>query len=306
MKRFFSDSFEITPETEGARYHETEEEMRVKEMGAMRNLLSDTPNDFCLFTGNLNDRTRNSTANLAQAFQNQSIKQKNTSNVFVVTNIDIETYEKRVKNDMGQGINFYRAELAYLIEHIIHNKVEFAEKAKLFLAIRILYKVIIDYIYKIFDISVSKESLPYVIYDYKCCNSASYHQTGHFRKEQIPQIMEYYNLIPEGLTTIFLALNPELPNNNFIKQNVCKILGDIKYFPGMEFFEKTLGTNKENILVVMEIKRILASFRSSLQVHQPDKTHKELLKKQYAKTLSPKINFKSAKVEFSKVDKRKK
>ena len=299
IKRFFSD-YEISPETEAGKAHETIEEMRDNEMGAMQKLFTSTeaPNDLYLLTSQLNNQTKSSTANLTQAFQNQSIKQKNTSTAMLLTNIDIETYERRLQNDMGLGIHFYRKELAYIMESLTHPRIEYAEKMKLFLAIRILYKVILNNILKIFDISVSKESLPFVLFDYKCCNSVSYSQGGHFRKEQIAQVMEYYNLVPEGLTTVFNCLDYENHNNHFIKQNICKILGDINYFIGLEFFDRCLSSNQENILVVMEIKKIIASFKSNLERHQPQKTNIELLKKQYAKTLSPKINFKSAQVEF--------
>ena len=221
----------------------------------------------------------------------ETAKLKSGKNKFVDANFDIETYKIRLTKEQNFGMSFCKRELEYLTESLLYHAVPFTEKLKLLLALRALHTATIEHIYSKFTISVPKASLSFLILESRDCKSPGYEQIQYFRKDENPQIIQYYELVPNVIINIFGALRSNDFGNNLIKQNICKILGEINYLPGVQFLQSIRDNKQENILIVQEAKSIQSLLNSSLQRHRPVKIHHELLKMQYAKTLSPKANF---------------
>ena len=301
-KRNLSDPADVNPEAE-TRSGGSSDFHKLTDMGMIDNLLiaSESPIDMLNINSPL-DKTKSNALNNSQTIQNKSIKFKNYGNVILATDLNLETYEQRINNNLEFGIEFCKSELAFLVEHLLSNKVGHTEKTKMIFAFRILHSTIINFLYKNFSITVPKESLPVLIYEYKSGNKdnnklSNYDMKHYFEREEADEIMEYYHLVPNGILTVYTTIE-DIPNNMFIKQNLIKLLGDLNHFSCMNFLQN-IGQRNEGVLVVMEAKRVFASLKYALENHKPHRMHQELLKKQYSKTLMPKLSF-SLQLHFTK------
>jgi len=297
-KRQIDDSVEITPETETGLADSYSGNL-LTDMDAAENIGLDSESvdvgaDLYLLGGPAasSDKTGTNLFNTSQAWQNRSIKQKNNSNLFFFTDLNIESYKNKVTNHKAFGLDDLKEELEFLTESLTSSKLALSEKMKLLLAIRVLHTAAIDLIYRRFAVPVHKNSLSAYAMNSSGWRSprANTSQTLT-RKDDGQQIIYYYDLIPQKLISIFWALDGKDLKNIVLKQNICKMLGEIKYLSGIDFLHRVIACKAENAMVIQEAKCVRGLLESSLQLNEPQRVNQDFLKKQYAKTLCPKANF---------------
>jgi len=297
-KSNLTDQADITPEAE-TRSGGSSDFNKLTDMGMIDKLMiaSESPIDMLSINSPL-DKTKGNILNRSQSIGNRSIKQKNYGHAILATDLNLETYEQRINNNLEFGVEFCKSELAFLIEHLISSKVGFTEKIKQIFALRILHNTIVSYLCKNYKITVAKDSLPMLIHEYQSGkNLLGGDIKNYFDREEANEIMEYYNLVPNGIVNIYTNME-DIPNNFFVKQHLIKLIGDLNHFASMSFLQ-SLGERNESVLIVIEAKRVFMALKSALENHKPHKMHQELLKKQYSKTLMPKLSF-SLQLHFTK------
>lgn len=256
----YDDSFELSPESEASFEDEKE--------------TNEESEDLIDFNSELNEGVTievnpySKEVPLAQNKKEIAVKTNQASQKYFrekenmgyqqIIDIDNDTYEARLRKNTNFDINFIQTELRFFKDSLMLPKVSFIEKMKVITGIKILHKVIIEYIYKDFHVKTSQDLIPYVIVGRNKAQGK-----GRISDNTIT-IINFYELVPQCLMSCFVSLSIQDFENVLIKRHILCMLTDMKYYPALDFFQNTISNPLEVLSVKIEARKSYNCLMASL------------------------------------------
>ena len=198
--------------------------------------------------------------------------------------LNIEVYDSKLGSEVDFTIDFCREEIKLLSHNIVTEKILYSDKLKSLAALRMLQRAVVDYIYKNFSVPFPRECFSLCIRDY--LNNPD-------SKSRMQQISVYYDMVPQGLIAIYEELlEDDGYEASHVKQKICSLIEEMKYFGGIEFLQNVVESKKDLPSVGREAQKCLNSlkafFGNEVSGNQSKQAYHKVLKNQYSKMLSTK------------------
>ena len=283
------ESFEVIPETETCHDYEISDS-NAEHCPIDQFSEADENNDLYELKETAREKTNKMPDSPKQVVK-QFIKGKFEKNNYQSLILGLEDFRLRLSTEKNYDIMQWREEIKFLAEKLISDKIIFSDKLKALNAAVILHEAIISFTNKEFNVNFDKEAFSFCIRDHLNSETAldSKRQSS---KSKMSQLVSYYEIVPKGLISVFEFTGESLFEDILIKQRICVILGDLKYFPGMAFLQDIVESQKEGMLVLREAYKTLVLlqtfFSSDSTETQFNQACHTLLKGQYAKVPSTK------------------
>jgi len=262
---FEDDSFEICPETE------TNSVSSAEDAESARDLYNEICENVKVAADNYTtdipfDQKAKKTEEYSQILvRHPSLKTKNSTNAFQTLELDFEARYKKLKFEHNFNLEVCNTEIGISKDQVISEKTCFCDKVKIVFGLKALYFQIVDHVFGTFYGLGNKEAFPWYILQ-ESVKRAKEHDHFIMHKSAILEIIAYYEIVPQGLISIFLKLNKSSYESQLLKIFICGILSDMKYFPAIDFFENILKTSSESLMTLREAKKTQNYLKRILKV----------------------------------------
>lgn len=252
---FDDNSYDICPETENNSVSSEEDTENVREFYneicenvkvAANNYSTDIPFD----------QKPKKTEDQCQTtlLRHPSLKAKNSSNMFQPLELNIEERYKKLKVEHNFNLEVCNKEIGFSKEQLISEKTCFSDKIKIIFGLKVLYFQIVDHVFGTFYGLGNKESFPWYILQ-ESLKRAKDHENFMMHKSAILEIIAYYEIVPQGLISIFLKLDKNTYESQLLKRFICGILADLKYFPAIDFLDNVMKIPSESLITLREAQK---------------------------------------------------
>jgi len=176
---------------------------------------------------------------------------------------DLSGYEEALKREEFFGIDYCKEELKTLKESLISEHLGLSEKLKVFTALKILHKAIIEWIYKKYAVRVPRQDFCYFIFK----ENVQKANVGLSERSQnhLKEMVNICELIPQCLVGAFVSLKNEKFENFLLKGKICEMLGDLQNFSAIEFLNSVMMSPSENPSVKKQAQRVYTMLMGQLQ-----------------------------------------
>ncbi len=176
---------------------------------------------------------------------------------------DLSGYEEALKKEEFFGIDYCKDELKTLKESLTSENLGLSEKLKVFTALKILHKAIIEWIYKKYAVRVPRQDFCYFIFK-ENIQKANF---GLSERSQthLKEMVNICELIPQFLVSVFATLGAEKFDNFFLKGKICEMLGDLQNFSSIEFLNNIMMNPTENPSIKKQAQRVYTMLMGQLK-----------------------------------------
>lgn len=209
--------------------------------------------------------------------------------------VDLSKYEKALRSEESFGYGYCKEELKCFKEKVISEKVALSEKLKVFTALRILHKVVLEHIFQVYNVPTTKEEFP--LYILKESVQKSRVRT-YQKKDDCKEMIHFYEMIPNLLISLFMSLSNECTENSVIKTKICQMLGDTKHFSAIDFLKNVISNPLEEVPVIKEAQRVYKDLKERLEAESVFAKEKEnkrdwsrIKSRQFGPTPYTKVDF---------------
>jgi len=155
-------------------------------------------------------------------------------------------------------------EVSMAKEMVSSEKISFNDKVKLIFGLKALYFQIVDHVYATYYGLGDKESFPWYILQ-ESVKRAKDFEYYKMHKSAILEIIAYYEVVPQGLISVFIKLDNLSYESQLLKMFICGILADMKYFPAIDFLQNIMETPVESYMTIREARRTHTYLRAILK-----------------------------------------
>jgi len=296
-KRNDEDSFEISPETEPDMEYFGDLPITEREMEEKDDDNDTTRLDFCTEINEdvcieAEQYARGVTiADKKSSFvSNKNIpthritKNKGYVNLQQVFELDVENYRTALRTETNFGSEFCKAEIKFLKENILSDRIILSDKMKVLAAMRILHEAILAHIYEKYTIPVPVESFPlFALREHLSKakpNNGPMSARVPSTTSTLAEAFALYEQVPQGVMGFFLSLSGTSYENFILKKQIINMLVEFKYFPAVDFLEGIINNNVEDYIVKQEANHAFNTLKgllSPLHVRQYLKNANNLL-----------------------------
>lgn len=256
-------SFEISPESES---NSSLEDTDVLKETIMNETNENIRIETSTYTSEQPFDGKTNTTILQQKVQNanRTLKERNAVSLYQTLDLDIQSRYNRLKTLHKFNLEACSKEVSHAKEMVTSEKTSFNDKVKLIFGLKALYFQIVDHVYATFYGLGDKESFPWYILQ-ESVKRAKDFEYYKMHKSAILEIIAYYEVVPQGLISVFIKLDNLSYESQLLKMFICGILADMKYFPAIDFLQNIMETPVESYMTIREARRTHNYLRTILK-----------------------------------------
>ena len=200
-------------------------------------------------------------------------------------NGNTERYDDFLKDELRNNYQTFKSEANILKENLISELTIFSDKLKIFGMFKVLNNHVLDYIYTYCNLEVNKRYHGIIYHNEKLALT----KQGTIHKNTLVYMNHYYDLIPNAIMATYVSLQIDKAETRVLKTQLILLLGDLNYFPGIQFLTEIIKISSLNRFIYDEAINTLNYLQITLSVKLCEKVEQNKKRNESIKIIEKKV-----------------